>query len=677
MISQATIQQVLGRIDILDVVGDFVKLKKRGANYLGLCPFHNEKTPSFTVSPSKEIYKCFGCGKSGNSISFIMEHEKATYVDALKWLANKYGIEVEETFASDEQRQQMQAADSLYIINSFAQQFFSRMLFETEEGRDIGLAYFKERGFREEIIVKFQLGYSPEQRDAFTREAIAKQYNTELLLKTGLVANRNDQLMDNYRGRVIFPVHNHSGKVQGFGARILKSNDKAPKYINTPENEIYIKSKILYGSYFARQAIDKADECLLVEGYTDVVSLHQAGIENVVASGGTSLTTDQLRLVKKYTNNLTIIYDGDAAGVKAALRGLDMALEEGLNVKLVLIPDKEDPDSYVNKVGASAFRDFVQKNKKDFILFQLEVALTDAGNDSTKKADVVNKMAETISKINKAEDFTKQQDYIKQCSEILKIDESGLHALVNKFIRDRIATMERKLPFEEAKAHEENARQAEETNYDDATFNLLFKDELQEREVARVLLEHGIKRWDEARMVAEYIFDEMPDESLIDNPDVSLLVSTFKNVLHHNSVQANKNFFIYHPDTKLSALAVSLLNFPYDESEHWRREFSQNSGYQKQLFEQSYEDFIHTVARENEDKLLKFLKMDEDRTNEIVESSVNYLKLRKVKRMLLENQLDLEKEHTPDEYNMLHQTHDHLKQMEMELTRKMGTVVIK
>lgn len=677
MISQNTIQQILGRIDILDVVGDFVKLKKRGANYLGLCPFHNEKTPSFTVSPSKEIYKCFGCGKSGNSISFIMEHEKATYVDALKWLANKYGIEVEETFASDEQRQQMQAADSLYIINSFAQQFFSKMLFETEEGRDIGLAYFKERGFREEIIVKFQLGYSPEQRDAFTREAIAKQYNTELLLKTGLVANRNDQLMDNYRGRVIFPVHNHSGKVLGFGARILKSNDKAPKYINTPENEIYIKSKILYGSYFARQAIDKADECLLVEGYTDVVSLHQAGIENVVASGGTSLTTDQLRLVKKYTNNLTIIYDGDAAGVKAALRGLDMALEEGLNVKLVLIPDKEDPDSYVNKVGATAFRDFVQKNKKDFILFQLEVALTDAGNDSTKKADVVNKMAETISKINKAEDFTKQQDYIKQCSEILKIDESGLHALVNKFIRDRIATMERKLPFEEAKVHEENARQAEETNYDDATFNLLFKDELQEREVARVLLEHGVKKWDETRMVAEYIFDEMPDESLIDNPDVSLLVSTFKNVLQNNSVQANKNFFIYHPDTKLSTLAVSLLNFPYDESEHWRREFSQNSGYQKQLFEQSYEDFIHTVARENEDKLLKFLKMDEDRTNEIVESSVNYLKLRKVKRMLLENQLDLEKEHTPDEYNMLHQTHDHLKQMEMDLTRKMGTVVIK
>src|SRR6185295_3672974 len=365
MISQNTIQEILGRIDIIDIVGGFVNLKKRRANYLGLCPFHNEKTPSFTVSPSKEIYKCFGCGRSGNSISFIMEHEKYSYVEALKWLANKYGIEIEETFTTDEQRQQVQTADSLYIINSFAQQFFSGQLFETEEGQDIGLSYLKERGFREEVIKKFQLGYSPTQRDAFAKEAIARQYTPELLIKTGLIVNRNEQLLDNYRGRVIFPVHNHSGKVLGFGARILKSNDKAPKYINTPENEIYIKSKILYGSYFARQAIDKADECLLVEGYTDVVSLHQAGIENVVASGGTSLTPDQLRLVKKYTDNLTIIYDGDSAGIKAALRGLDLALEESLHVKLVLIPDKEDPDSYVNKIGAEAFIQFINAEKKD------------------------------------------------------------------------------------------------------------------------------------------------------------------------------------------------------------------------------------------------------------------------------------------------------------------------
>ena len=677
MISQNTIQQILGRLDILDVVGSFVKLKKRGSNYLGLCPFHNEKTPSFTVSPSKELYKCFGCGKAGNTISFIMEHEKYSYVDALKWLAGRYGIEIEETFQNDEQRQQMQVAESLYIVNAFAQQFFSKTLFETEEGQDIGLSYLKERGFREEIIKKFQLGYSPEQRDAFTKEALAKQYTAEILIKSGLVANRNDQLMDNYRGRIIFPVHNHSGKVLGFGARILKSNDKAPKYINTPENEIYIKSKILYGSYQARQAIDKADECLLVEGYTDVVSLHQAGIENVVASGGTSLTPDQLRLVKKYTNNLTIIYDGDAAGIKAALRGLDLALEEGLNVKLVLIPDKEDPDSYVNKVGVSAFRDFVQANKKDFILFQLEVALKDAGTDSVKKSEVVNKMAETISKINKVEDFTKQQDYIKQCSEILRIEEGGLHALVNKFIRDRIATQERKDSFNDAKQLEENAKQAEETNYDDATFNLLFKDELQEREVARILLEYGIKKYDDDKLVGNYILEEMVDESLIDNKDVIRLIAAFKELLQNSPATATRSYFIHHPDTKLSALAVSLLNFPYEESDHWKKEYSRSDGYQKKLFEQPYEDFIKTLARDNDDHLMSFLKMGEDKTNIEVESAVNYLKLRKIKRMLLENQLDMEKQHTPDEYNMLHQTHEHLKQMEMELTKKMGAVIIR
>ena len=677
MISQTTIQKILGSLDIIDVIGSFVKLKKRGSNFLGLCPFHNEKTPSFTISPSKELYKCFGCGRSGNTISFIMEHEKYSYVDALKWLANKYGIEIEETFQNDEQRQQMQVADSLFIVNAFAQQFFSTQLLETEEGKDIGLSYLKERGFREDIIKKFQIGYSPEQRDAFTKEAIAKLYNTEILIKAGLIANRNDQLMDNYRGRVIFPIHNHSGKVLGFGARILKSNDKAPKYINTPENEIYSKSKILYGSYFARQAIDKADECLLVEGYTDVVSLHQAGIENVVASGGTSLTPDQLRLIRKYSNNLTIIYDGDSAGVKAALRGLDLALEEGLNVKLVLIPDKEDPDSYVNKIGSTSFKEFIQKNKKDFILFQLEVALKDAGNDSVKKSEVVNRMAETISKINKAEDFTKQQDYIKHCSEILKIDETGLHALVNKFIRDRISTQERKLPFEEAKKIEENTRQAEETNYDDATFNLLFKDDLQEREVARILLEYGIKKWDDSKLIAEYIFEEMVDESLVDNTDVIRLIAVFKEALQHNPEIVNRNYFIYHPDTKLSTLAVSLLNFPYEESDHWRKEFSQSIGYQKNLFTQSYEDFMKTIAPDSEKKLMGFLKMDEDKTNDEVESVVNYLKLRKIKRMLLENQLDMEKQHSPEEQSMLHQTHEHLKQLEMELTKKMGAVIIR
>ena len=677
MISQNTIQEILGRIDIIDIVGGFVKLKKRGANYLGLCPFHNEKTPSFTVSPSKEIYKCFGCGRSGNSISFIMEHEKYSYVEALKWLANKYGIEIEETFTTDEQRQQVQTADSLYIINSFAQQFFSGQLFETEEGQDIGLSYLKERGFREEVIKKFQLGYSPTQRDAFAKEAIARQYTPDLLIKTGLIVNRNEQLQDNYRGRVIFPVHNHSGKVLGFGARILKSNDKAPKYINTPENEIYVKSKILYGSYFARQAIDKSDECLLVEGYTDVLSLHQSGIENVVASGGTSLTVDQLRLIKKYTNNLTIIYDGDAAGIKAALRGLDMALEEGLNVKLVLIPDKEDPDSYVNKVGPTVFREFIERNKRDFILFQLDVALKDAGSDSNKKAEVVNQIAETISRINKAEDFTKQQDYIKQCSEILKIDESGLHALVNKFIRNRIVTQEKALPFEEAKLQEENARKAQETDYDDATFTLLFKDELQERELARMLLEHGTRYWDDTQLIADHIFSEMIDESLLDNPDIIRLINTFRDQIRTTPQQINKNYFVYHPDTKVSSLAVSLLNFPYEESDHWRKEYSQATGYQKQLFEQTYEQFINTVARGNDQQLMNYLKAEEDRTHEEVESALNYLKLRKIKRMLNENHADLEKTHSKEEQEVLFRTHEHLKNMEKAITEKLGTVILR
>ncbi len=426
-----------------------MKLKKRGANYLGLCPFHNEKTPSFTVSPAKEIYKCFGCGRSGNTISFLMEHEKFSYVEALKWLANRYNVEIEEAELSPEVKIQQQTADSLYILNAFAQKFFSDALQNSEEGQDIGLSYLQERGFHAAIIEKFQLGYNPSATDAFATAALTAKYNPELLQKSGLVVVRDGRTMDNYRGRIIFPIHSPLGKIAGFGARVIRNNDRAPKYINTPENEIYIKSKLLYGSYFARQAIDKADECLLVEGYTDVVALHQAGIENVVASGGTSLTPDQLRLIKKYTSNLTIIYDGDAAGIKAAQRGMDLAFEESLQVKLVLIPGQEDPDSYVRKIGAAAFRDFIAANKKDFILFQLETSLAAASGDSNKKAQLVSQIAETISRINKAEDFTRQQDYIRRSSELLKIDENGLNTLVNKFIRERIGKYESRAAAQE------------------------------------------------------------------------------------------------------------------------------------------------------------------------------------------------------------------------------------
>lgn len=645
MISQNTIQQILSRIDIVEIVGEFVKLKKRGANYLGLCPFHGEKTPSFTVSPSKEIYKCFGCGRSGNTISFLMEHEKYSYVEALRWLANKYNVEIEETETSPEYKQQQQVADSLYVLNNFAQKYFSDVLFNNEQGQAVGMSYLKERGFREDIIKKFQLGYCPDDRDAFAQSAVKNQFNTELLVKSGLVVQRENRLLDNYRGRVIFPIQNTTGKVIGFGARIIKSNDKAPKYINTPENEIYVKSKILYGSYLARQAIDKNDECLLVEGYTDVISLHQAGIENVVASGGTSLTPDQLRLVKKYTNNLTIIYDGDAAGVKAAMRGLDLALEEGLNVKLVLIPDNDDPDSYVNKVGAANFATFVKTNKKDVVIFQLEVALKDAGNDSIRKSAVVNQIAETISKINKAEDFTRQQDYIKQCAELLKIEESGLNALVNKFIREKISRQEARLPLEETLPNEQPSAENKSINNDES-FTLLFKDELQERAMVRSLIEFGLLAWDENKRVADYIFEENVDREMIDNKELIRVMEIYKAWYDAGLEPVAKNF-LYHDDLQLSTLVVSLMDMSHELSPNWK---------------DHYDGKIFTR---------------EDLYKEEVFSSLNYLKLRKIKRMIDVNQKDMEKPQTAEEQMNLIQTHQHLKEMEMELTRQMGTVIFR
>ena len=652
MISPATIQQILSRIDIIEIVGSFIRLKKRGTNYLGLCPFHNEKSPSFTVSPAKEIYKCFGCGRSGNTIGFLMEHEKYSYVEALRWLAQKYNVEIEETQVSPEQKLQQQSADSLYIINNFGQKFFTDCLFNTEEGQDIGMSYLKERGFREDIIKKFQIGYNPEARDSFAKAALAAQYNPELLQKSGLVALRDERLVDNYRGRIIFPVHNQSGKVLGFGARILKSNDRAPKYINTPENELYVKSRILYGSYFARMAIDKADECLLVEGYTDVVSLHQAGIENVVASGGTSLTPDQLRLVKKYTNNLTIIYDGDNAGIKAALRGLDLALEESLNVKLVLIPDKEDPDSYVNKVGPAAFMEFISANKKDFILFQLNVLLEDAGSDLNKKSAVVNQIAETISRINKAEDFTKQQDYIRQSAALLKIEESGLHALVNKFIREKINKEEQRAGREES--YNKNAAPAEPFEGDGygieedaaALFNT---DDQHEKAMVRSLLEFGLKEWDEEQRVADHIFLEIAAnqlDDLIDNKKLLALIKTYR-AWYDEGLEPTAKTFLYHEDEEMRKLVMNVMDYNYEISHNW-----------KEIFEG------------------KILTRD-DLYREEVFSTVNYLKLRKIKRLIDENQRDLEKQHSSDEQMVLLQTHQHLKQVEIDLTKKLGTVIFR
>ena len=645
MIAQQTIQQILSRIDIIEIVGGFVKLKKRGANYLGLCPFHNEKSPSFTVSPAKEIYKCFGCGRSGNTISFLMEHEKYSYAEALRWLAARYNVEIEEKELSPELRQQQQVAESLFIINGFAQKFFADTLFLTEEGQDIGLSYFKERGFNEDTIRKFQLGYNPEARDTFARAALAAQYNPEYLQKSGLVVLRDEKLVDNYRGRVIFPVHNHTGKVIGFGARILKANDRAPKYINTPENEIYVKSKILYGSYQARQAIDKQDECLLVEGYTDVLSLHQAGIENVVASGGTSLTVDQLRLIKKYTKHLTIIYDGDGAGIKAALRGLDMALEEGLDVRLVLIPDKEDPDSYVRLVGAAKFREFVAANKKDFILFQLEVALKDAGNDTHKKAAVVNQVAETIARINKAEDFTRQQDYIRQSAELLHIEETGLHTLVNKYIRERIEKQENRAASQANQAALSSEQTAPPTDED--SLSLLLQHEQHERGMIRDLLDYGLRPWDEQTLVADYILTESNDLiDLIDNKHLLKILDIYKSWYEKGLEPTAKNF-LYHEDQELSTLAVSIMNLQYDLSPNWS---------------EVYEG--------------KIINPDEQYKEDVL-STMGYLKLRKIKRLMEQNQQDFGKAQTTEEMRVIQQTHMHLKEMERAIVKDLGTVIMK
>ena len=641
VISQDTIQQILNRSDIIEVIGGFVKLKKRGANYLGLCPFHNEKSPSFTVSSAKEIYKCFGCGRSGNTVSFLMEHEKYSYVDALRWLAAKYNVEVEETYSSPEQLQVKQTADSLYIINNFAQQFFSKQLFETDEGQTIGLSYLKERGFREEVLKKFQVGYSPQERTAFTSEALKQQYNPELLTKTGIVTERNGELQDNYRERIIFPVHNATGKVIGFGARVIGKKENAPKYINTPENEIYVKSKILYGTYFARQAIDKNDECLLVEGYTDVVSLHQAGIENVVASGGTSLTPDQLRLIKKYSNNLTILYDGDAAGIKAAMRGLDLALEEGLNVQLVLIPDKEDPDSYVNKVGAAGFFEFIRLNKKDVILFQLEVMLKDAGNDSTKKAAAVNTIAESISRINKVEDFTRQEDYIKQSAQLLKIDEQGLHNLVNKFIRERVSKLEQKQPVEPLPGTEETATPQDEIS---EFFN---RDEQHERALVRCLLDFGLQPWDETQSVAHYILNEADEWSMIENAELMEIVQQY-NTWYKDGLEPVMKNFLFHENQTISKNVVALTDIKHEVSPNWK--------------EAPYEVLV--PSREE-------LYKDE------INSVLTYLKLRKIKGMIEENQKDLERPHTDEELMTLIKTHQHLKQMETELVKNLGTVIVR
>ena len=566
MISKSTIQKVNDAADLLDVVGAFIKLKKRGANYLGNCPFHNEKTPSFTVSPTKGIYKCFGCGKAGNVITFIQEHEKLTYPEAIIWLAKRYHIEVEETEISKEAKENQLIEESLRIINTFATQYFNDLLLHHPEGETIGLSYFQERGFRKDTIEKFQLGYCLEDRDHLAKEALEKGYSKELLVKAGLVYDRYEKLQSIYAGRVVFPIHNQSGKVIGFGARILKTNEKAPKYINTPENEIYHKSKTLYGIYFAKNSISSLNECYLVEGYTDVISLHQTGIENVVASSGTSLTEEQLKLIKRYTKNLTILYDGDAAGIKAALRGLDMAIEQGLNVTVVLLPNNHDPDSYVREVGIEKFNEYVKQNKKDIILFKLEASLKEANDDSVKKSELINDIAETLSKINKVEEFTKQQDYVRRCSQLLQIDEAGLIALVNKKIREKVSKQDQ-VDKRELETLEQQAN-PDLDHLQPAISELLKKDYLQERGLVRILIENGDKPYDEKMSIADYIRLKVGDADFENQSWLSIYNAYYAH-LDATLQFPDTQFFTYHDDEKIRTFTIEALYFPYELSAGW------------------------------------------------------------------------------------------------------------
>lgn len=441
MISKSTIDKIFDAMRVEEVIGDFVQLKKAGANYKGLSPFSNERTPSFMVSPVKQIWKDFSSGKGGNAVAFLMEHEHFTYPEALRYLAKKYHIEIEETQIDDDEKIKADHRESLYIVSQYAQQFFEENLWQTQEGKAIGLSYFKERGFTEETIKKFHLGYSPDLWEAFTQEALKQGYQLEFLEETGLTIVKDDKKFDRFKGRVMFPIHSMSGRVLGFGGRILTQDKKAAKYLNSPESEIYHKSKILYGIYHAKQAIAKANNCYLVEGYTDVIQFHQRGIENVVASSGTALTPEQIRLINRLTPNITLLYDGDAAGLRASLRGVDLILEQGMNVKICTFPEGEDPDSFARK---HAFEDLVlylEENATDFIRFKASLLVQEAKNDPIKKSETIRDMVESISKIP---DMIKQEVYLRECAVLMDISEDVLFSTLSQISKKDIYENQRK-----------------------------------------------------------------------------------------------------------------------------------------------------------------------------------------------------------------------------------------
>lgn len=642
MILKESIDRIMDAAQIEEVVGDFVNLKKRGSSLLGLCPFHNEKTPSFNVSSAKGIYKCFGCGKAGNSVNFIMEHEKLTYPEALRYLAKKYNIDiVEDEVSTDEDKEAAHKRESLMLVADWAKKVFVENLWENEMGQAIGLSYFKERGFREDIIKKFELGYSLSEWSTLTDRAEKEGFQKAFLLETGLsIFNETkNSVYDRFRNRVMFPIHSVSGRVIAFGGRILKTEPNSPKYVNSPESEIYHKSNVLYGLYFAKKAIRDLDNCYLVEGYTDVVSLHQSGIENVVASSGTSLTVEQIKLISRFSKNITILYDGDPAGIKASLRGIDMILEEGLNVKVVLFPDGHDPDSYVREVGSTKFTEYVDVAKKDFIVFKTDLLLKDVKNDPIKKADLIKDILESISKIP---DQIKASLFVKECSSLLEMEERILLSELNKI---KVKKIKKENNQEDLSVHtpeEDIIKEQPRVDHNNAN---------QEKEIIRILMLYAnIDYKDEDQgvdtTVAQHILSEIENASInfLNEPYVSML-DLFKKSIESNFIPDEK-FFTQHPDASISGTAAELLSTQYVLSEKWK-------------------DFDIHIPKE--DTIVK----------KVVDNAMAHLILKKMMTVLMEIQNQL-KEVSDEVMQMeLLQLYQQTKAQVSFLEKKLGVVVMK
>jgi len=652
LISPETISTIFETAHIEEVVGDFVNIKKRGVNYIGLCPFHNEKTPSFTVSPSKGIYKCFGCGKGGNSVNFIMEHERYSYPEALKYLAKKYNIEIEEEEQTPEQLQALGEQEGLYFVSAFAQKYFTENLFKKDEGKAIGLTYFKERGFSESTIKKFQLGYGIDKWDDFSQHALSSGYKIDYLIKTGLTISKENKYYDRFRARVLFPIHNLSGKVIGFGGRILSSEKSKAKYINSPESDIYNKSKVLYGIYFSRNAIINKNNCFLVEGYTDVISLHQSGIENVVASSGTSLTTDQIKLIKRYTSNITILYDGDEAGVKASFRGIDMILEEGMNVRIVLFPEGEDPDSYAKNNPASEVQEFISKKAEDFISFKTNLLVKETQNDPIKKASLIKEIVETIALIP---DGIYRSVYVKECGSIMNVPEQTLMNELNRIIR-RIFRDKNK--FTRSEDVPENEAYKEEYKAEKQIDIDLYEGKFQERDIIRLLLLYGDKeiifeeinedkqKIDVPVKVANFIVKDIKsDEIYFQNATYQLIFNEYESAIEKDFIP-DEQYFINHADEKISQLTIELISTPYELSPNWLK---------KRIF----------------------VKTEKDRLKLLVVSSVLSFKAKKVDKMIIDNQKEIQKAGNDEDRIILQQKHISLKNISMDINRKLSRIIIK